>query len=71
MKRGFMNHSPFAVEEFTTPSPVTATEDETIEQLDNLMQQFEIRHIPIVRDGRVTGIISDRDLKVASGLSSL
>lgn len=70
LKRGFMNQSTLAVEEFTTPSPVTATEDESIEQLDDLMQLFEIRHIPIVRDGRVVGIVSDRDLKVASGLSS-
>lgn len=70
MKWGIMNRSTLAVEEFTTPSPVTATEEESIEQIENLMKLFEIRHIPIVKNGRVVGIISDRDLKVALGLSS-
>lgn len=58
-----------SVEEFTTPSPVTATAEETLEELYDLMQLYDIRHIPIVKNERVIGIVSDRDLKLAAGLS--
>ncbi|MGZ3722566.1 MAG: CBS domain-containing protein [Bdellovibrionales bacterium] len=59
-----------SVEEFTTPNPVTATENATLDDLNRLMKDFEIRHLPITRDGQVVGIVSDRDLRLASGLTS-
>ncbi|MCC7549564.1 MAG: CBS domain-containing protein [Burkholderiales bacterium] len=58
------------VEEFTTPDPITATEDLSIEQLRELMQQHGVRHLPIVRGGKVVGLVSDRDVRVAQGLSA-
>ena len=57
------------VEEFTTPNPVTASEEATLDELNRLMKKHDVRHIPIVRGARVVGIISDRDCRVASGLS--
>ncbi|MBW7930980.1 MAG: CBS domain-containing protein [Gammaproteobacteria bacterium] len=57
------------VEEFTTPNPVTATEGQSIDELRQLMQQTGVRHLPILRDGKVVGLVSDRDLRVAQGLS--
>lgn len=69
MKREQMSQINFPVEEFTTPTPVTATENESIDRLIDLMNLYDIRHLPIVKNGRVIGIISDRDLKVASGLT--
>lgn len=65
-----MNHLAMPVEEFTTPSPLTAKEDTPIESLHQMMKEHNVRHIPILRDGRVTGIVSERDIKVASGLTS-
>lgn len=56
------------VEEFTTPNPVTATEDADITELVSLMKANGIRHLPIVRGSKVVGIISDRDLRLAAGL---
>jgi acetoin utilization protein AcuB len=58
------------VEEFTTPNPITATEDTTVEQMNELMNKYRIRHLPILVDGRVVGIVSDRDLRVALGLDA-
>ena len=58
------------VEEFTTPNPVTATEDATVEQMNDLMNKNGIRHLPILRGRRVVGIVSDRDLRVALGLDA-
>lgn len=57
------------VEEFTTPDPVTASEETTVEELSKLMTEHGVRHIPIVRNGQVTGIVSERDLKVIAGLN--
>lgn len=58
------------VEEFTTPNPVTATEDMSIDELRQLMQQYGVRHLPIIRAGAVVGVVSDRDVRLAQGLGA-
>ena len=58
------------VEEFTTPDPVTADENMMVDDLRLLMEKHGIRHLPIVRDNRVVGVISDRDLRLFAGLSA-
>ena len=55
------------VEEFTSPDPITATEDMTIEGLQDLMERHDIRHLPVVRGDNVVGMISDRDVRLVSG----
>jgi CBS-domain-containing membrane protein len=57
------------VEEFTTPDPVTANEDMSIDELRLLMDEHGIRHLPVMRDDTVVGVISDRDIRLVSGLS--
>lgn len=64
-----MNLNDFSVEEFTTPITVTATEDTSISDLNELMKQYSVRHIPVIKNDRVVGVVSDRDLKLVSGLS--
>ena len=56
------------VEEFTTPDPVTANEDMTMDDLRHLMEQHGIRHLPVVSGETVVGVISDRDVRVVAGL---
>ncbi|CAD84436.1 MULTISPECIES: CBS domain-containing protein [Nitrosomonas] len=58
------------IQEFTTPYPVTAREDSSIEELLDLIKNLKVRHIPIMSDGKVTGIVSERDLKIISALST-
>lgn len=58
------------VEEFTTPDPVTASEKTSLDEIIHLMKTHGVRHLPILRDNKVVGIISDRDVKVALGLNS-
>ncbi len=58
------------VEEYTTPNPVTASEELDLQQLQSIMKENGIRHLPIVRGSQVVGIVSERDLKVADGLTS-
>lgn len=58
------------VDEFTTPDPITANEDMSIDDLRRLMEEHGIRHLPVVRGDSVVGVISDRDVRVVSGLTA-
>lgn len=57
------------VEEFTTPDPVTVAETTAIGELRELMDQHGVRHLPVLRDGEVVGVISERDVRLVQGLS--
>ncbi len=57
------------VDEFTTPDPITADEDMAIDDLRRLMEEHGIRHLPVVRGDTVVGVISDRDVRLVSGLT--
>ena len=50
------------VEEFTSPSPVMVEEHQTAFEALNLMAKHECRHIPVTSSGKLSGIISDRDI---------
>nr|NIP81594.1 CBS domain-containing protein [Gemmatimonadota bacterium]NIQ57049.1 CBS domain-containing protein [Gemmatimonadota bacterium]NIX46509.1 CBS domain-containing protein [Gemmatimonadota bacterium] len=50
------------VEEIMTPQPIAMEEDTPVEELCRLMWQLKIHRIPIVRSGRVRGIVSTIDL---------
>ncbi|HXJ78612.1 MAG TPA: CBS domain-containing protein [Candidatus Methylomirabilis sp.] len=45
-----------------TANPVTATPQASIAEIWDLMGERDIRHVPIVEDGALVGIVSDRDL---------
>lgn len=58
-----MSTSTITVEEYTTPSAMTLNPDSTVKEAQDMMDVNKIRHIPIVKDKTVVGLISDRDLK--------
>lgn len=59
------------VEDFTSPGLVTAAENATLQELKELMDSYEIRHIPITKnDGAVIGVVSDNSLHLVSGLTN-
>ena len=58
------------VEEYTTPDPITASELTPVDDLLRLMKDNGIRHLPITRGEEVVGIISDRDVRLALGLTA-
>lgn len=53
------------IEEFTTPDPVTVEPDTSVNEVIRIFREFGFRHIPVVKDGRAVGIISDRDILLA------
>lgn len=51
------------VEEIMIQRVYTVAPTDTVRMGLVLIQQYEIRHIPVVEDGHLVGIVSDRDLR--------
>ena len=45
-----------------TPFPYFTRPQDNLEKVERLMSEHEIRHIPVLENGRVVGIVSERDL---------
>lgn len=54
------------VGELMTEDPVTITPDQPLRQAVDLLRQHRIRHLPVVYDGHLVGILTDRDIKRAT-----
>lgn len=52
------------------PSPRTVTPDQSIGEARQLMDQHRISGLPVVRDGRVVGILTMRDLRFQKDLAA-
>jgi CBS domain-containing protein len=50
------------VEEITTGKPLTVTLDQTVDDCMRLMTEHRVRHLPVVGDGQVLGVVSIGDL---------
>jgi CBS domain-containing protein len=50
------------VAELMTPGPITITEETPLEEVVHLMETRRIKRLPVVRDGKVLGIVSRANL---------
>ncbi|MBI1955318.1 MAG: CBS domain-containing protein [Acidobacteria bacterium] len=50
------------VEQVMTPNPVVVDADSTVEHCIRVMNQAKCRHLPVVTEGKLVGMISMRDL---------
>jgi acetoin utilization protein AcuB len=48
-----------------TPFPHSVDADSPLRLARQMMLEHEVRHLPVVRRGRLAGVLSDRDLKRA------
>jgi CBS domain-containing membrane protein len=55
-----------AVREIMTGSPVTLKPEDTLDLANDIISLGRIRHIPVVEDGRLVGLLSERDLMGAA-----
>lgn len=49
-------------QDFMTPKPVTVSSRASLAEVWDLMRDLEIRHVPVVDEGALVGMLSDRDL---------
>lgn len=50
------------VSDWMTPDPAVVTPDVLLFQVHSLFRRRRCRHVPVVEDGRIVGVISDRDV---------
>jgi acetoin utilization protein AcuB len=52
------------VQKFMTVMPHTIGADQSLAKADNMMNEYRIRHLPVLDGGTLVGILSDRDVKL-------
>lgn len=52
------------IREWMSPDPVAVRSSTPVREARRLLAYYGIRHLPVVDDGRVVGMISDRDVRV-------
>jgi CBS domain-containing membrane protein len=50
------------VRDLMTQNPTTLDLNETLDLAESIMNLGRIRHLPVIEDGRIVGIVSQRDL---------
>lgn len=54
------------VSRWMTSAPITIEETHKVEEAEELLRIHHVRHLPVVREGRLAGVISERDLFIAA-----
>lgn len=57
------------IREFMTPSPETIAADLTLAQARERMFHSDVRHLPVVDNGELVGIVSQRDIALAEAIA--
>ena len=56
------------IERYMTPSPYTIGSDQPLSAAHQIMHRHDIRHLPVLRAGRIVGVVSLRDLHLMETL---
>lgn len=57
------------IEKYMTPMPHTINASLPLKKAVNMMRESGIRHLPVQDGGRLLGIVTDRDVKLAASFS--
>ena len=63
--------SELTVQDFMTQQPQSIEAKESLKKARDMMSKFGIRHLPVTKDGRLVGILSERELNIACGIESI
>lgn len=53
-----------AVQKYMTYVPKSIGYDQTLAQASEFMRKLHLRHLPVLKGGKLVGILSDRDIKL-------
>ncbi len=56
------------IQKFMTTAPHTIGSDQTLNKAHELLRKFGIRHLPVLRAGKLAGILTQRDLALVERL---
>lgn len=52
------------IRDVMTPNPCTVSPDDTVQTAARIMETEDVGAVPVVRDGRVLAVVTDRDIVV-------
>lgn len=56
------------IQKYMTAMPHTIGNDQNLTKAHEVMREFKIRHLPVLKAGKLVGIITDRDLALVEAL---
>jgi acetoin utilization protein AcuB len=59
------------IQKFMTYVPKTIGTDQTIAAASEVMKKLRIRHLPVLRAGKLVGILTDRDVNLILGFKDV
>lgn len=57
------------ISEVMTTIPVQVEEGMALESARRLMERYAVRHLPVVKDGTLVGVLSEREMNVALAIA--
>lgn len=66
-----MSKSIPTVQKYMTVAPHTIGVEQTLLKASETMREFNIRHLPVLKGGELTGMITERDVALISGLKDV
>ncbi|GIL18527.1 MAG: hypothetical protein BroJett040_22780 [Oligoflexia bacterium] len=52
------------ISKFMTTLPHTVGTDTTLDKAEKMMNEYRVRHLPVLHGGELVGILTDRDIKM-------
>ncbi len=59
------------IQKYMTTSPHTIGDDQPMSVAHRSMREHRIRHLPVLHDGKIVGLVSDRDLHLIETLQDV
>ncbi|NOT79787.1 MAG: CBS domain-containing protein [Bacteriovoracaceae bacterium] len=59
------------IQKFMTTCPLTVNSDQTLKFAKSMMKEHSIRHLPVLDDGALVGMITERDIDYITSLSGV
>jgi len=59
------------ISKYMTPKPHTIGEDIPLATAQTMMTRYGFRHLPVLYSGKLVGVVSDRDLKLALSMGDM
>jgi acetoin utilization protein AcuB len=58
------------IDKVMTPMPHTIGKEQSMRTAMELMRNHQIRHLPVLHEGKLIGVLTDRDIKLASSFQN-
>lgn len=66
-----MSKSIPTIQRYMTADPITIEPGATLERASSLMKSHSVRHLPVLDEGRLVGIVTERDLALTERLNGV